>query len=101
MRSPIQWGTEERLRELFGGAIAELRAEKRHVRVPRTARRRPTSTYWRRFYGPTLKAFEAVGDAGRAALEADLLDLIARFNRADDGTMVVPSEYLEAVIVKR
>ena len=33
------------------------------------------------------------------ALEADLLDLIARFNRADDGTMVVPSEYLEAVIV--
>ena len=55
--------------------------------------------YWRRFYGPTLKAFEAVGEAGRAALEADLLELIARFNRADDGTMVVPSEYLEAVIV--
>ena len=57
--------------------------------------------YWRRFYGPTLKAFEAVGDDGRAALEADLLDLIGRFNRADDGTMIVPNEYLEAVIVKQ
>ncbi len=57
--------------------------------------------YWRRFYGPTLKAFEAVGEDGREALEQDLLQLIASFNRADDGTMVVPTEYLEAVIVKR
>ena len=51
-------------------------------------------------HGPMLRAFAAVGEAGRGALEADLLDLIARFNRADDGTMVVPSEYLEAVIVR-
>ena len=57
--------------------------------------------YWRRFYGPTMKSFEAVGEAGRAALEADLLELVARFNRAGDGTMVVPSEYLEAVVIKR
>ena len=27
--------------------------------------------YWRRYYGPTLKAFEAVCEEGRAALEAD------------------------------
>ena len=100
LRSPIQWGTEERLRELFGDAIAELRVEKRHM----TFRYRSPQTwvdYWRRYYGPTLKAFEAVGEEGRAALEADLLENIARFNRADDGTMVVPSEYLEAVIVVR
>lgn len=31
----------------------------------------------------------------------DLLALIGRMNRATDGTMVVPSEYLEIVIVKR
>ena len=100
LRSPIQWGTEERLRELFGDAIAELRPEKRHM----TFRYRSPQTwvdYWRRYYGPTLKAFEAVGEEGRAALEADLLENIARFNRADDGTMVVPSEYLETVIVVR
>ena len=100
LRSPLQWGTEERLRELFGEAIAELRVEKRHY----TFRDRSPAAYieyWRRFYGPTLKTFEAVGEAGRDALEADLLELIARFNRADDGTMVVPNEYLEAVIVTR
>ena len=100
LRSPIQWGTEERLRELFGDAIAELRVEKRHM----TLRYRSPQTwvdYWRRYYGPTLKAFEAVGEEGRPGLEADVLENIARFNRADDGTMVVPSEYLEAVIVVR
>ena len=39
-----------------------------------------------------------MGESGREALEADMLELIGRFNAADDGTMVVPSEYLEAVI---
>ena len=100
LRSPIQWGTEARLRELFGDAVAELRVEKRHY-VFRDRSPAHFVQYWRRFYGPTLKAFETVGDAGREALEADIVELIGRFNRADDGTMVVPSEYLEAVIVKR
>lgn len=75
-------------------------AEKRHY-VFRYRSPEAYLDYWRRYYGPTLKSFEAVGEAGREALEADLLDLVARFNRADDGTMVVPNEYLEAVIVKR
>ena len=97
LRSPIQWGTEERLRELFGGPSAEIHVE-RHQMVFRYPSPEAYLTYWRRYYGPTLKSFEAVGDAGRASLEADLLDLIARFNRADDGTMIVSSEYLEAVI---
>jgi ubiquinone/menaquinone biosynthesis C-methylase UbiE len=100
LRSPIQWGTESRLRELFGDAVAELRVEKRHY-VFRDRSPGQFVEYWRRFYGPTLKAFETVGDAGRVALEADIVELIGRFNQADDGTMVVPSEYLEAVIVKR
>jgi SAM-dependent methyltransferase len=98
LRSPIQWGTEGRLRELFGDRIDEIRVEKRNIiwRYPSPA---AYVEYWRRYYGPTLKAFEAVGEAGRDGLEGDLLDLIARFNRADDGTMIVESEYLEAVIV--
>jgi ubiquinone/menaquinone biosynthesis C-methylase UbiE len=100
LRSPIQWGTEERLRELFGDSIAEIHVERRQY-VFRYRSPEAYVDYWRRYYGPTLKSFEAVGEAGREALESDLLDLIARFNRAEDGTMVVPNEYLEAVIVKR
>jgi ubiquinone/menaquinone biosynthesis C-methylase UbiE len=100
VRSPTLWGTEDRLRELFSDSSFELRSEKRHY-VFRETSPRAYVDFWRRYYGPTLKAFDAVGESGRGALEGDVLELIARFNRADDGTMIVPSEYLEAVIVKR
>ena len=100
VRSPIQWGTVERLEELFDGAIAQIAVTKRHYTF-RARSPRSYIEYWREFYGPTLKSFEVVGEAGREALENDLLELIAHFNRATDGTMVVPSEYLEAVIVTR
>jgi SAM-dependent methyltransferase len=98
--SPVLWGTEDRLRELFADALGVMSVEKRTFAFRYSS---PTDyvDYWRRFYGPTKKSFEAVGSDGRAALEADLLALIERFNRATDGTMVVPSEYLEVVIVKR
>jgi hypothetical protein len=39
-----------------------------------------------------MKRFEVVGEAGPESLETVLLDLITRFNRTDDGTMVVPRE---------
>jgi ubiquinone/menaquinone biosynthesis C-methylase UbiE len=100
LRSPVQWGTEDRLRELFGDAIAELHVTRRTYTF-RASSTAASIEHWRRFYGPTLKAFEAVGEAGRDALAADLVALFDSANRATDGTMVIPSEYLEAVIVTR
>jgi len=100
VKSPILWGTEDRLRELFGDTIAELRTVKRHY-VFRERSAESFVRYWRRYYGPTLKAFEAAGEAGAAALEADIVELIGRFDTATDGTMVVPSEYLETVMIRR
>jgi SAM-dependent methyltransferase len=100
LRSPILWGTEERLAELFGAGAAQIRVEKRNY-VFRDRSPEHFIDYWRTYYGPTVKAFEAVGDAGREALQTDILELIAWFNRADDGTMIVPNEYLEAVVVSR
>ena len=95
--SPLLWGTEARLRQLFASDIESMRARRRHV-VFRYPSPEAWLETWRRFYGPTLKAFDAVGEAGRDALEADLLDLVDDFNDATDGTMAVPSEYLEAVL---
>jgi SAM-dependent methyltransferase len=100
VRSPIQWGTEVRLHELFGAGTREMSLERRHY-VFRYRSPEAFVAYWKRFYGPTLKAFESVGDTGGAALERDLIDLIDEFNRATDGTMVVPTAYVEAVIVTR
>ena len=56
---------------------------------------------FRTYYGPTLKAFSALDVPQQIRLEKDLHDLIGRMNTADDKTMVVPSEYLEVVIVKK
>jgi hypothetical protein len=53
------------------------------------------------YYGPMLKAFAALDEQNGKHLASDLWDLVARLNEADDGTMVVPSEYLEAIIIKQ
>ena len=55
---------------------------------------------FRTWYGPTLKAFEALPAEDRPKLHDDLLALIAEFNVSGDETMVVPGEYLEVVVVK-
>jgi hypothetical protein len=45
-----------------------------------------------------VKAFEALDEAAKEVLRDELRSLIKRHERATDGTMVVPSEYLEVVI---
>jgi hypothetical protein len=48
-----------------------------------------------------LKAFEALDATGRKALARDIIGLVGHFNMSRDETMVVPSEYLEVIIIKR
>ena len=56
---------------------------------------------FRTYYGPMHKAFAALDAGKQESLAEDLLGLAQRFNRATDGSMVAPSEYLEAVITLR
>lgn len=97
--SPALWGTESRLSELFGAASARTRS-RRLPMVLRFASPLAWVDEWRELYGPVRMAFKAVGPAGEAALEADLVDLVGRFNQSGDETMVVASEYLETVVVR-
>lgn len=98
-KSPARWGTRAALTEMFGGKARSIEATEKTF-----AFRYRSPAHWlevfRTWYGPVLKAFGALPPAGQAALEHDLLELIARFNRSGDGTMVVPSEYLEIVITR-
>ena len=55
---------------------------------------------FRSYYGPTVKAFEALDDAGRQALANDLRESLGRYARPVDGTLLVPAEYLEVVAVR-
>jgi ubiquinone/menaquinone biosynthesis C-methylase UbiE len=99
LRGPSQWGTEERLGELFAGEAREVRAVRRDF----TFRYR-SPAHWvevfRTWYGPIHRAFAALAPEGQGALASELESLIDRLNVARDGTMVVPSPYLEAVIAR-
>jgi hypothetical protein len=47
------------------------------------------------------KAFGALDSTKQEALAADLIALAQRFNRATDGSLVAPGEYLEVVITRK
>lgn len=97
--SPSAWGTTTFLAGNFGPHTAQIKSESRHFIF-----RYQSPQHWldlfATYYGPLLKTFEALNEPTRANLSADVLNLIHKFNQASDGTMVVPSEYLEVVVVK-
>lgn len=99
-KSPALWGTRGRIAEWFEPHATSIKAAERNF-VFRYRSPEHCLKVFRNYYGPILKAFAALDPAGQADLERDLLQLIARFNRAGDGSMVVPSDYLEIVITQR
>jgi SAM-dependent methyltransferase len=100
VRSPALWGTEERLEELFATKAARIDAMRRRFPFRYRSPQDWLDTF-RTYYGPLHKAFEALDPAGQAGLERDLITLLERFNEGGDETLLVPSEYLEAVITRR
>ena len=100
VKSPALWGTGARIAELFGPHAVSVQAEPREF-VFRYGSPEHWLEIFKTYYGPLLKTFAALDPTGRTALTADLMELVGRFNRAGDGTMVVPGEYLEIVVTRR
>jgi ubiquinone/menaquinone biosynthesis C-methylase UbiE len=99
--SPMLWGTEQHVSDLFGPAIADARSVERTC-TWRFASAEEFVACFRRWYGPTLKAFEVAGDGGRDALAADLADLARSRDRNDDGgSIAIPASYLETILTLR
>jgi ubiquinone/menaquinone biosynthesis C-methylase UbiE len=100
LKSPALWGTRARLEELFRGKAASMRTISRHF----TFRYR-SPAHWletfRTYYGPMNKAFGALDAQKQELFRLEIEALMARDNRADDGTLVLPSEYLQVVIERR
>jgi SAM-dependent methyltransferase len=96
LKSPMLWGTEERLRELFPGLRVE--ATRKQYAFRYRSPRHWLDTF-HTYYGPMNKAFGALDAGKQAALADDLMRLAATLNRGDD-SMVVESEYLEVVVRK-
>lgn len=96
---PLLWGTEDRLRELFGDQISDLKIERRISRQPF---RSPDHyiEFFRRFFGPVKMAFERVGPDGEQALEDDLRAYLEAHNSAGDRALVLEAEYLRVIATR-
>jgi ubiquinone/menaquinone biosynthesis C-methylase UbiE len=100
VKSPAVWGTRDWVQTTFSAAASTITSERRRF----TFRYRSAQHFlevFRTYYGPLLKAFEALDGTNREALAGDIIGLVRRFNASGDKTTVVPSEYLEVVITKR
>ena len=98
-QSPALWGTQPHLEDLFGANASNIALYEQAY----TLRYRSPEHWlhvWQTIYGPLQKAFEALTDEQGTRLAADLITLIGKLNTATDGTMVVPSDYLEVVITR-
>ena len=100
VKSPALWGTKTRLDELFGKTARDIRATNSQFTF-----RYGSPAHWievfRTYYGPMNKTFAALDAGKQAAFTMDMLALMARGNRSGDGTLVLPSEYLEVVIERK
>lgn len=98
LRSPMDWGSEPRIVELFGPHVSDIKTRRKTYTF-----RFLSPEHWifvfRTYYGPTHKAFNALDDAGKRSLHDALMDLLIRWNRCD-GTLCVPGDYLEVVVTR-
>jgi ubiquinone/menaquinone biosynthesis C-methylase UbiE len=99
LKSPALWGTKPHLDTLFGPK-ATIAVQSKNFVFRYKSPKHWVETF-RSYYGPVVKAFAAIDPEAREALEADLYALLDKFNVAEDGTLIVPGEYLEVVITTR
>jgi len=100
MSPPLQWGTEDLVRERFADGIANL--EMRRVPIMFYFDMPPADVveHFRMYFGPTQKAFELLDADGQTALRSDLENLWKEHNQATDGITKVESEYLEVIAIR-
>jgi ubiquinone/menaquinone biosynthesis C-methylase UbiE len=100
VQSPAAWGTQEFLQKHFGNSADNIA-----VTTKAYVFRYLSNEHWldifRNYYGPVHKAFNALSSEQQHALAQDITQLINEFNLAKDGSLKVPSTYLEVVITKK
>jgi hypothetical protein len=93
---PFTWGTREGLGGLLGTRISAIRVSDRTCMLQFPS---PDGfvEFFRTWYGPTLRAFETLPEAGRRALHTRLADLAREYDVLDEpGSIAIPADYLEA-----
>ncbi len=100
LKPPFRWGTEEGLGELLGGGVASLQTNRRSL-VWRFRSARHHVEFMLEYYGPLNRVFGTLDEEQQKAFEDDLISLVERYNRSQDGTAVLRADYLEVVATRR
>jgi SAM-dependent methyltransferase len=100
VKAPVLWGTEDRVRELFGDDLASLEMTRRSVLL-----RYLSSEHWfdffHRFFGPIGTVHQQLDPAKQERFAADLMQLVEEANRSGDQTIVAPVDYMDVVVTTR
>jgi 2-polyprenyl-3-methyl-5-hydroxy-6-metoxy-1,4-benzoquinol methylase len=99
MPSPVLWGNEDIVRERFSG-VSRLETVRKSVNFTFPFGPVETVEHFRKYYGPTNKAFASLDEENQSALRQDLEELWANANQAMDGGTLVNSEYLEVRAIR-
>jgi SAM-dependent methyltransferase len=100
MPSPVKWGDEETVRERLRDGIADLQLTRRMCQFKYPFPPAEVVESFRKYYGPTQRAFDALDTNGQAALRNDLERLWTEHNQATDNTTHVEGEYLEVIATR-
>jgi ubiquinone/menaquinone biosynthesis C-methylase UbiE len=98
MPSPVLWGNEQVVRDRLGSGVSDLRLTRVTYRFNYPFPPVEVVEFFRKYYGPTTRAFSTLGDTDRESLRDALIELWASRNQSvDSHRTVVDSEYLEVV----
>ncbi|MEM7089276.1 MAG: class I SAM-dependent methyltransferase [Pseudomonadota bacterium] len=100
VNSPAMWGNRTWIDETFGEDCDVVSLQRKNFMF-RYRSAEHFLEYFRTFYGPMQKAFEALDTAGQAALQDDILGLVAKFDISTDDTLCISSEYAQIIVERR
>jgi SAM-dependent methyltransferase len=100
MPSPLKWGDEETVRERMRDGIADLQLTRRMCPFKYPFSPAEVVEFFRMYYGPTQRAFDALDADRQAVLRSELEQLWTEHNQATDNTTYVDGEYLEVVATR-
>lgn len=99
--SPMEWGNEATVQRRLQHGFTDIRLTRRIAWMLYPFPPAETVDFFRKYYGPTLRAFESLPAAGQTALRRDLVELQTRHNDAQSpGITKVAAEYLEIIATK-
>jgi ubiquinone/menaquinone biosynthesis C-methylase UbiE len=100
VKPPVLWGTEERVRDLFADSLAGLRFRRREV-ILRYRNLDHWLEFFTTYFGPIKEIAEGLNEQRRHQFGEDLKQLVAKANRATDGSVAAPVEYAEVVVTMK